>query len=116
MAQSRNQLSIEFPKDGSQGTPVLFMRAENGRIFEIKDVAGKNSVMDDQALTGKFDNLLKADFDRLVDRLGAGGYVTEDAPQKERVNEFMKWAKSPAGLGLDEVYRLVKEIIPNFDR
>jgi CheY-like chemotaxis protein len=36
MAHARNQLSIRFPAERSLGAPVLFMRAPNGLIFELK--------------------------------------------------------------------------------
>ena len=36
VAHARNQLSIRFPAGRSLGAPVLFMRAPNGLIFELK--------------------------------------------------------------------------------
>lgn len=36
MAHARNQLSIHFPAERSLGAPVLFMRAPNGLIFDVK--------------------------------------------------------------------------------
>ena len=50
----------------------------------------------------------------LVFALRASGYVTPNAPPRQKVNELLTWAAGGAGPGLEEVYRVARKIVSNF--
>jgi hypothetical protein len=80
-------------------------------IGNLAPVIAGDYGMTRKSLEEKLDGLHKADFDRLVAHLGASGYVTEDGPPKERVNELLEWAESTGRLGLAKVDQEVEKII-----
>lgn len=118
MAHARNQLSIQFPDDGSQGAPVLFMRAPDGMIFEIERVPPPPSPAPSPiirlALINKLSNLTDADLSTLILALHATKFVPRKETIQARVSDLVVWAEAATGPGLEEVDRVAKQVIPGW--
>ena len=76
------------------------------------DVTGPTD-FDRLSLISAFNKLDSVNLGMLIVGLRASHYVSASAPRGQRVSELLEWAEG-AGPGLPEVYRVARQLIPNF--